>query len=395
MKLEINRAIMLEAAKNTATVAPPSSTQILSNILLECNEDTGEVFLTATNHEVSIQQKIMASVEKSGSIMVTPRMLTSMLSLLGSEIVAFSAGDNEILKVTGGRCIYQIKCLSAKGYPKPVMPFPEECAIMTGIRSLSKRTTFAVSKDPNKLALQCVKIKIKNNAVHAAASDGMKMMLVKDSAAPTDEREFLLPGRALQMLASISTDEDVFEVSEIGNEIVFVRGDMIFTIRKLAAGEFMDTAAVIKNFKSEYTALVEAVKIKESLKLLSVAAAIGDTPMPLNLSFSRGEIILRFNNDYSEADSVIPGKVPKETPDSGFYYDISALEKLFQVVGGNVKMEIDANGYMLIKTRSEIYFQSPVSHAVIKARSVKQIKSVKEPKEKSRAKGAKSMKEVA
>jgi len=346
MKFEINRAIMLEAAKNVATVVPPSA-QILSNVLLECNDDTGEVFLTATNHEVSIQQKIMASVEEGGSILITPRMLTGMLSLLGSEFVAFSGLDNHVLKVTGGRCTYQIKCLSAKGYPKPVMPFPEECVIMSGIRSLAKRTTFAVGKDPYKLTMQCINVKIKNNAVHAAATDGVKMMLVKDSASPTEEREFLLPGRSFQMLASISTDEDVFEVGEIGNNIVFVRGDMLFTIRKLAAGEFMDTAAVIKNFKPEYTALTEAAKMKESLKLICVAAAIGDTPMPLNLALARGEIILRFSNDYSEADAVIPVKVPKETPDSGFYYDVSALEKLFNVVGGNVKIEINTNGCRL------------------------------------------------
>jgi DNA polymerase III sliding clamp (beta) subunit (PCNA family) len=392
MKFEINRELMREAAKNVATVAPPSSTQILSNILLECNEDTGEVFLTATNHEVTIQQKIMTSVEESGSILVPPRMLKGMLSLLESEFVAFSSAEQERLKVTGGRCTYRIACQSAKGYPKPVMPFPDECAIMTGVCSLAKRTTFAIGTDPHKLALQCVNVKIKNNAVHAEASDSIKMMLVKDSAEPTVERQFMLPGRALKMLASISTDEDVFEVGEIGNTIVFVRGDMIFTVCKLAAGEFMDTAAVIKNFKPEYTALTEAAKMKDALSFLTVAASIGDMPEPLNIVLARGEIRLRFNNDYSEADSVVPAKVPKETPDSGFLYDISALAKLFQVVSGNVKMEVDANGFMLIKTRSEVYFQSPV-RAV--AKKSKPLKLAKEPKEKSRAKGAKDMKDVA
>jgi DNA polymerase III sliding clamp (beta) subunit (PCNA family) len=124
------------------------------------------------------------------------------------------------------------------------MPFPEETVSLTGICSLAKRTTFAVSRDESKPALQCVNIKLKNNSVQAAACDSIRMMLVKDSAGPTDEQEFLLPGRSLQMLASVSTDADVFEVSDLGKEVVFVRGDMMFVIRKMVTGDYIDTSAV-------------------------------------------------------------------------------------------------------------------------------------------------------
>ena len=345
MKIEINRQIMLEATKNAAKVAPSNSpVDELNGILVEGNDDTGEVFLTATNYEMSIQQKVIASVGESGAMLVNPRLLVGMMSMLEGEFVTLSADNPHILTVTGGRCVYKIKCLSAKHYPKPIMPFPDETLIMTGICSLAKRTTFAVSTDEKKPALQCVNVKFKNNAVHATACDGARIMMIKDSAEPTDEREFLLPGRSLAMLASISQDSDVFEVGDIGNEIVFVRGDMMSTIRKLSTGDFIDTSALLKSIKPTYAAVADTRKLKEALDFMSISAAAGETIVPINLTLLDNEIVLRCKNDYSDSKMAVPANVSQDTPDKGFFNNVSALIKLFQVVGGKVKIEIDAKG---------------------------------------------------
>jgi hypothetical protein len=80
--------------------------------------------------------------------------------------------------------------------------------------------------------------------------------------------------------------------------------------------------------------------------------------------------------------------VPQGTPDTGFYYDVSALLKLFQIINGKVKLEIDAKGFMFVKTRSEVYLQLPIRAPI------KKEKPVKEPKEQKRAKGAEDVKET-
>jgi len=391
MKIEINREIMLEAAKNVARVAPTSmSVDIIKGVLVESNSDTGEVFLTATNHEVSIQQRVSAMVEESGVMLVNPRMLVDMMAKLDGDFVSLSADRPELLKVKGGRCTFQINCHSSEGYPKPIIPFPEASAPMTGICSLSKRTTFVVSSDDSKLAMQCVQVKLKNNAVHAAASDGIgRMMLVKDESEPTNEQEFLLPGRSLKILASISDDSDMFEVSDIGNEVVFVRGDMIFTIRKMATGAFIDAASVVKNFKPAYSAVTDVAKLKEALNLISVSASISGGAEPINLALLGGEIVIWCNSKFSEASTAIPAKISVETPSTGFYYNVFALLKLFQVVTGKVKLEINAKGIMLIKTRTEVYLQSPTNPKS----NIE--KPVKEKKETARAKGAEDVKKEA
>jgi len=403
MRFVVNRLTMLDVAKSVAKVTPSNSySNVINGVLIECNKDTGEVYLIATNEEVSIQQKVFASVVDDGTMLVNARLLVDMMSKLEGDSVTLSADKPELLNVNGGRCTFKINCTSPSSYPKPVMPFPEETVLMTSICSLAKRTTFLVKKDASKLVLQCVQVKLKNNAVHAAASDGNRMMIVKNSADSTDEREFLLPGHSLQLLASVSSDSDVFEVGDLGKEVVFVRGDMIFTIKKMATGNFMDTNALIKSLKPLYTAVADVKKLKEALNIVSITALSGDIKVPINLVLSNGEIILRCSNDNSCGTSVLPANISQDTPETGFYYDVSALLKLFQVVGGKVKLEIDAKGFMLVKTRSEAYLQGPV-HPPAKAekpviQSANKNGSQSEQghnKEQERAKGAEEMKEVA
>ena len=151
MKFEVNRLAMLEVAKAVAKVAPSNTPiEILKGILVESNEDAGEVYLTATNHEVSIQQKVKASVTESGEMLISPRMLVGMLSKLEGEFISLSSDARGNLQVRGGRCKFLIGCASPKGYPKPIMPFPDECVLMTGICSLAKKTVFAVSDNDTK-----------------------------------------------------------------------------------------------------------------------------------------------------------------------------------------------------------------------------------------------------
>ena len=83
MKFEVNRLSMLEVAESVAKVAPSNShVNGINGILIEGNETTGEVHLTSTNYEVSIQQKIFASVVKNGAMLVHPLMRKSLQSRL-------------------------------------------------------------------------------------------------------------------------------------------------------------------------------------------------------------------------------------------------------------------------------------------------------------------------
>ena len=372
MKFKISRAEILAAAKMAARVAPSNApVEMLNGILVECRDDG--VFLTATNLETSIQMKLKASIEATGEMLVHPRVLPGMLALLPGDLVSFSASKPDTLIVTSGKCVYSLNCQSSKKYPKPVIPFPEDSVKMSGICSLAKRTVFVASKDNNRPVMQCVNVKLQKNAVHAAACDGMKMMLVKTEAHSPDSREFLLPAQSLQVLASISTDADVFEIGDIGNEIVFVRDDMMFTMRKIP-GDFIDTGSIVKSIKPAYSAVVDAKLMRDALGTLMVGADIE----PVNIVFTKANISLRRGNEYSEAKSAMPANITTATPKAGFYYNIRHLHKLFQIMEGKVRLELDEKGMMMVKSRHEVYVQTPQRVPTTRAKGSKKTDIQKE-----------------
>lgn len=362
MRFEINRLEMVEAAKNAAKVVPARApVDILNGVLVEGNDNTAEVFMTATNFEMSIQLKTKASVAESGSMLVNPRLLVDMLSLLSGEFVIFSADRTDVLRVIGGKCAYEIKCLLARHYPKPIMPFPEDTVKVSGICSLSRRTVFAVSKEEHKPALQCVNVKLTQNTIHAAACDGIRMILVKDEAESLENQEFLLPGHSLQTLAAISTDADIYEVADMGKEIVFVKENMMFTMRKIESS-YIDTNSLIKSVKPVYSAVTDAYEMRKVLDLISVGAGV----QPVNLVMINGQIHLNCNGESGAVHSVVAAKISTDTPETGFYYNTAKLYKLFQVVDGKVKLEFDSKGTLLVKTRNEVYLQVAQNKPVIK-----------------------------
>ncbi len=372
MKFEISRADMLAAAKTVARVAPISEpVEMLNGILVECRDDG--VFLTATNLEVSIQLKLKANIIATGEMLVHPRVLPGMLALLPGEVVSFSEVKANVLSVKGGKSGYEINCQPSKKYSKPVIPFPEDSVKISGICSLAKRTVFVASKDTHRPVMQCVNVKLQKNAIHAAACDGIKLMLVKTEASSPESREFLLPAKSLQTLASISADDDVFEVSDIGNEIVFVRGDMMLTMRKIP-GDYIDTGSIVKGIKPVYCAVAEAKLIRDALGTLMVGA----NTEPVNIVFTKANISLRRGNDYSEAKSAVPANITTATPKAGFYYNIRHLHKLFQIMEGKVRLELDEKGMMMVKSRHEVYVQTPQRVPTTRAKGSKKTDIQKE-----------------
>ena len=305
---------------------------------------------------------------------------------MDGEFVALSSEKPGILKATSGKCTYNINCMSPEGYPRPIMPFPEENAIISGICSLTKRTTFAAGKDESKQSLQCVSVKIKNNAVHAAACNGFALILVKGEAESPCYQEFLIPSRSLSVLASVSSDSDVFEVGDMGNHIVFMRGDMMFTINKLVmnTSDYPDILKMIKKIEPAYTAVANANEIREALNIIAVGAMSEGSNGVIKLSLTDGQITLRSVGDVCKGRSALPATTSKSIPNSSFFYQISPLLKFFHSVQGRVRLEIDTKGIILIKAHNEVYLQVAMqrgNHKAIEQTSAKGAKVMKESQE--------------
>jgi DNA polymerase III sliding clamp (beta) subunit (PCNA family) len=109
----------------------------------------------------------------------------------------------------------------------------------------------------------------------------MRVMLVKGTAESAVESEFLLPAHTFQILASVSDDEDVFDVGTVGRETVFMKKNMLFSLRHLK-NSYIDTNALIKSVVPKYSAVANANQIYNAIDFVST----GTENAPLNLLFA-------------------------------------------------------------------------------------------------------------
>ena len=368
MEFTADRLVLLEMAQKTMRLASESSPlEMLKGIYLESDEDTGEVSMIATNYEAAIFLKENATVLRSGKLVINAKLLTRILTMFSGDQVNFSSDCNAV-RISSGSCVYNLVYMPAENYPKPVMPFPDDTFKLSGICGLARKTVFAVAKSNDKPSLECIYLKVRQNSALAAACDGIRMILVKGQAESSGVHEFLIPAQSFQILASISTDQDVFSVGLAGREAVFTKKGMLFSI-KLQSGDFIDTNAVVQSLRPKYTAVTDIALIRQALDIVSA----GTETAPVKLVFANDAICLNRVGEMSLSSSEVSARLTGIMPESGFFYKLDYLVKLFQVISGTVKIEIDDKGMMLVRTKNEVYFQLPVKAPANKVNeSVKQ-----------------------
>ena len=172
MKFKVNRKVMLEHLKSMYKVVPKSSTvQELKGFLLEANEDDGYVYVTANNLEAAVQRKFKADIENGGGFIVEARMLINMLALLDGDDVSICETKKGIAEIQSGNCVYTIKVMDAKIYPRPEMPFPEDTVRITGLKQMYLKTNAAVANTEASKVLTGIHVDVNDKALRAVGCD--------------------------------------------------------------------------------------------------------------------------------------------------------------------------------------------------------------------------------
>lgn len=357
MKFELEQAILSEMAGKAKQIASDHSpAEILRGVYLACSEEEQEVSMIATDATLSIFLKEPAAVAESGRIVLNARLLFDIISHAPGATVRFQTDDAQgSVEIRSAQSAYELPFFSARDYPKPAMPCPEDTVKLSGIRSMAMKTAFAVQENGTNPALSCVCLRTQKNRVQAAASNGSCIMLNKRSTEHENgDRQFLLPKKLFLKFAALTTDEEDYRVGTMQNRVVFMRRDLLLSMDTFSDVTFLDTDRVLRSVKPQYTALLAAEDMKRALSLMSV----GGKSLTVQLCFSEVSVTLQCDGD-AAARTELAAKTSGEMPSGGFSYALKELRNLFRVIEGIVQIKIDQNGSMLIRSREELFFQLP------------------------------------
>lgn len=374
MIFHANRKELLHLAQKASRAVPEDlKLELLRGVHLQADAEMGMVTLTATNMEVAIRASLAANVEESGQTVISPHLLLGMLSKLDGDTVSVSSITPTILQVKGGQAVFQISVLDGKEYPLPEIPFPEDAVSVSNIKTLAKCAPFTLPKGNGKPAMQCVRLSLHENGLHADACDGTRIFHLLGDKECAGNACILVPASSLRVLAGISEDTDVYEMAITDKTVVFWDGTLFFSAR-LIAGDFLDIGAVLQQFQPRFTVQTDANTFFNAVSAI-IPVAKGGTPIEIKLL--SGRICLACESESGSCSHDLPA-ITTGASDTPFYYNARKLWELLRMLTGPMQLELSERGELRIQTDTVTCYQSPV-----RAPSAKKKSAAKEPDKKA------------
>jgi DNA polymerase III subunit beta len=300
-------------------VSARASIPILSHILLKAEKD--KVKISATDLEIGMNCFVEADIKEKGTAALPGRTFFDIIRLAPDESVLFE-GNDEKIEIKSGKSRFKINCLPADEFPR--IPDEEKdggfSLTQKDVRTLVRKTLFAVSKEESRYALNGVFISISGGEITAVATDGRRLSLLsKDIDDKKIQKKVIVPAKGLSELNRIveNSDEDI-NVSIGENEILFRKKDVVLMAR-LIKGEFVDYERIIPRDynvrvqmeRESFLSLLKrsSILMSETSKMVKItlsdnkitttaATELGESHDEMEIDYSGEEMTVAFNPEY-------------------------------------------------------------------------------------------------
>ena len=252
MKATIERATLLKGLSHVQSVVERRNTiPILSNVLIEASADGG-LRLMATDLDLQINERIVATVDQPGSTTVSAHTLFDIARKLpdGSQ-VQLSAAEGR-MAIVAGRARFSLGTLPREDFPviaEGELPTQFELPAVS-LKQVIDKTRFAISTEETRYYLNGIFLHVSKDAVpvlKAAATDGHRLARVTLPLPEGAEAmpDVIVPRKCVAELRKLLDEVDgSVGVSLSGTKIRFDLGQAVLT-SKLIDGTFPDYSRVI------------------------------------------------------------------------------------------------------------------------------------------------------
>lgn len=268
---------------------------ILSNILIE-TVSSDRIRFCATDLNLAINYKTKAQVEKEGSITLSARKISEIVSKLSSsEITLKSIDETNNVKIKSGKTEFDLISLNPDEFPKTTNETSQEeyKTVVLNKNEFSKaikQVIFAVSQQETQAVLTGVCFTIEGNILELAATDGNRLTRIqKEIKTPSDELiNFIVPSKTLQEVQRISSlveDEDItLKIQK--NKILFEFEDLAFQSR-LIDGVYPKYQQLIPA-ANDKKIVIDRAELINSIERVSIM--VNDRTNVVKFNFTQGQL---------------------------------------------------------------------------------------------------------
>ncbi len=321
MEVVIDRDAFLKGLQMVQNIVEPRQTlPILANVLLEAEGES--VRLTATDLEVGARVSVPAKVGAKGAITVSARKLAEIVKELPAAAVALKVSDNVTVSLRCGGATYRMVGLAPDDFP-PVVPASPQAWVSVEaktLREMLSQTSFAVSHDETRYALNGVLFAFQGKDVRMVATDGHRLALSMRSLGQGVASAIgIVPRKAVtEIMRVIGAGEEV-QLAITDNQFVLQMPNFVMTAR-LIEGQFPNYEAVIPRthparlttgrgalssalrrvavMAEERNKPVKLALSPASLKVSASSQELGEAEEILDVEYAGEEMVIGFNSRY-------------------------------------------------------------------------------------------------
>jgi DNA polymerase-3 subunit beta len=321
MEVVIDRDAFLKGLQMVQNIVEPRQTlPILANVLLEAAGDS--VRLTATDLEVGARVSVPAKVAAKGSITVSARKLAEIVKELPAAAVALKVSENVTVTLRCGGATYRMVGLAPDDFPPVVPASPQSWVSIEAkvLREMLTQTSFAVSHDETRYALNGVLFAFQGKDVRMVATDGHRLALSNRSLGQgVASATGIVPRKAVtEIMRVIGSGEEV-QMAITENQFVLQMPNFVMTAR-LIEGQFPNYEAVIPKahpgrlttargglsaalrrvsvMAEERNKPVKLALSPASLKVSASSQELGEAEEILDVEYAGEEMVIGFNSRY-------------------------------------------------------------------------------------------------
>ncbi len=321
MEVVIDRDAFLKGLQMVQNIVEPRQTlPILANVLLEAAGDT--VRLTATDLEVGARVSVPAKVAAGGTITLSARKLAEIVKELPAAAVALKVTENVTVSLRCGGATYRMVGLAPDDFPPVVPASPQSWVSIEAkiLREMLTQTSFAVSHDETRYALNGVLFVFQGKDMRMVATDGHRLALSTRSLGQgIASATGIVPRKAVsEIMRVIGAGEEV-QIAITDNQFVLQMPNFVMTAR-LIEGQFPNYEAVIPKghparlttargglssalrrvavMAEERNKPVKLALSPASLKVSASSQELGEAEEILDVEYAGEEMVIGFNSRY-------------------------------------------------------------------------------------------------
>jgi DNA polymerase-3 subunit beta len=342
MEFSVKKYDLLRELNLTQGVVERKTTiPILSHLL--CEAKGGQLSISATDLELSIQSACEIKTKKEGAGTIPAKKLLELVRLLPEGEIRFKLLENHWIQITADRKTYKLVGMAKDNFPA-VPPFPHRLVTIPAsiLSSLIAKTAFAISMEESRYTLNGALLILKPETIAMVATDGHRLALAETDhkfAGLSNEARTLVPKKAMievQKLANEAGEDAQIEFARDESHLFF-RAEKRVLISRILTGQFPNYEAVLprdnnKSVTLERGELNDAVKrVAQLADQRSHAVKFSVGPEGVELSASSPE--------YGEAREQIEKEYKGEPLSIGFNGQYM-LDFLSAAPDGPIKIEL-------------------------------------------------------